>query len=102
MSYQVFYGDGVAIAGCDLHANETNMYSEQFSTEFEALHRARELLDGDAGTVVVFPSGVGRPSMKRRDRGGFAHRRRGGERKCPPTRLWAQTSDGDTARGRSL
>jgi hypothetical protein len=53
MSYQVLYGDGVALAGRDLQADETNMYSEQFGTENEALHRARELLDGDAGTIVA-------------------------------------------------
>ncbi len=47
MSYQVFYGDSVAIAGCDLQADETSVCSEQFSTEHEALHRARELLDGE-------------------------------------------------------
>ena len=53
MSYQVFYGDGVAIAGCNLQADETSVCSEQFSTEHEALRRARELLDGDASTVVA-------------------------------------------------
>jgi hypothetical protein len=59
MSYQVFYGDGVAIAGCDPRADETSMYREQFSTEYEALRRARELLDGDAGTVVVVRDAAG-------------------------------------------
>ncbi len=53
MSYQVFYGDSVTLAGCDLHADGTSVHSEQFSTEHEALHRARELLDGDVGTVVA-------------------------------------------------
>lgn len=53
MSYQVFYGDGVALAGCDRHADETSVHSEQFGTEYEALRRARELLDGDAGTIVA-------------------------------------------------
>src|SRR3954471_23942616 len=44
----------------------------------------------------------GPPSVKRGDERGFDHRMRGGEGKCPQTRLWAQTSDGDTERGRSL
>jgi len=42
MSYQVFYGDGVAIAGCDMRADEASVYCEQFSTKYEALRRARE------------------------------------------------------------
>jgi hypothetical protein len=33
--------------------------SEQFSTEHEALHRARELLDGDASTVVAVRDAAG-------------------------------------------
>ena len=49
-----------------------------------------------------FPSGVGRPSMTRRDERRFDHRMQRGEKKCPQTRLWAQTSDGDTERGLSL
>jgi len=53
MSYQVLYGDSLALAGCDLHAAETNVHSEQFGTEYEALRRARELLDEDAGTIVA-------------------------------------------------
>src|SRR4051795_823775 len=35
----------------------------------------------------------------RRDERRFDHRMQGGEGKCPQTRLWAQTSDGDTERG---
>ena len=27
MSYRVFYGDGVTLADCDLHADETNVRS---------------------------------------------------------------------------
>jgi hypothetical protein len=49
-----------------------------------------------------FPSGVGHPFMTRRDERRFDHRMRRGEGLCPQTRLWAQTSDGDTERGRSL
>ena len=59
MSYQVFYGDGVAIAGCDLQAHDTSMCSEQFSTEHDALRRARELLDEDAGNVVAVRDAAG-------------------------------------------
>ena len=55
-----------------------------------------------AGAIDLFPSGVGRPSVKRRDERRFDHRMRRGEGKCPQTRLWAQTSDGGTDRGRSL
>jgi hypothetical protein len=53
-------------------------------------------------SVKMFPSGVGRPSVTRRDERRFDHRMQRGERKCPQTRLWAQTSDGDTEHGRSL
>src|SRR3954471_16462855 len=42
----------------------------------------------------MFPSGVGRPSVQRRDERRFDHRIRRGEGKCPQTRLWAQTGDG--------
>jgi hypothetical protein len=59
MSYQVFYGDSVVLAGCDLHAGETNAHSERFGTEYEALRRARELLDEDARTIVAIRDPAG-------------------------------------------
>jgi hypothetical protein len=59
MSYQVFYGDSVSVAGCDLQADETSVCSEQFSTEHDALRRARELLDEDAGNVVAVRDAAG-------------------------------------------
>ena len=46
---------------------------------------------GQSGSVCSFSSGVGRPSVTRRDERRFDHRMRRGERKCPQTRLWAQT-----------
>jgi hypothetical protein len=52
MSYRVYYGDVVAVASRDVHLDE-RVRSERFSTEHEALQRARELLEQDAGTAVA-------------------------------------------------
>ena len=52
MTYRVFYGNTASVAGHDLHLDE-RVRSERFSTEHEALRRARELLEEDPCTVVV-------------------------------------------------
>jgi len=52
MSYQVLYGDTAAMASRDRHLDE-RVQSEWFSTEHEALTRARELLEEDVSTVVA-------------------------------------------------
>src|SRR5215208_6274343 len=44
----------------------------------------------------------GPPSVKGGDERRFDHRMQRGEKKCPQTQLWAQTSGGGTERGRSL
>jgi hypothetical protein len=59
-------------------------------------------IEGFYSMAKTFPSGVGRPSMTRRDERRFDHRMQCGEKKCPQTRLWAQTIDGGTERGQSL
>ena len=52
MTYCVFYGDAVAMASRDRQLDE-RVQIERFSTEHEALTRARELLDEDLTTVVA-------------------------------------------------
>jgi two-component system, OmpR family, sensor kinase len=52
--------------------------------------------------VGLFPSGVGRLSIMGGGERRCDYRMQRGEGKCPQTRLWAQTSGGDTERGRSL
>jgi hypothetical protein len=53
MSYRVFYGDSLAMANPDRHLDE-RVRSERFSTEHEALSRARELLaEDDCAAVTV-------------------------------------------------
>jgi hypothetical protein len=59
MTYRVFYGDAAAVAGSDLHRQEGVRF-ERFSTEHEALCRARELLDEDAHTIVTIHDAQGR------------------------------------------
>lgn len=52
MTYRVLYGDALAMASRDRHLDE-RVRSERFSTEHEALMRARELLEEDVSTVVA-------------------------------------------------
>src|SRR5579885_1997418 len=49
MTYWVYYGDPAAMGQRDLRQDE-GIRSERFSTDWEALRRARELLDEDATT----------------------------------------------------
>lgn len=58
MTYRVFYGNAVVMAGCDRQVDE-RVRSERFSTEHEALRRARELLDEDLSTVVAIRDPAG-------------------------------------------
>ena len=58
MTYQVFYGDAVAMGRRDPHLDES-VHSERFSTEHEALNRARELLDQDLSAVVAILDAAG-------------------------------------------
>ena len=46
MTYRLYYGDPVAVVRYDAHADDRTR-SERFSTEHEALQRARELLEED-------------------------------------------------------
>jgi hypothetical protein len=59
MTYRVFYADALATAGGELQRREDVCF-ERFSTEHEALSRARELLDEDARTVVAICDAQGR------------------------------------------
>jgi hypothetical protein len=58
MTYHVLYGDAVAMASRDRHLDE-RVRSERFSTEHEALTRARELLEEDLSTVVAVSDRTG-------------------------------------------
>lgn len=58
MSYRVYYGDVVAVASQEVHLDE-RVRSERFSTEYEALRRARELIEQDAGTAVAVHDAAG-------------------------------------------
>lgn len=57
MTYRVLYGDVAAMTGHDRHFDDgrldERLQSERFSTEYEALRRARELLDDDISAVVA-------------------------------------------------
>jgi hypothetical protein len=58
MSYRVYYGDVVAVASQDAHLDE-RVSLERYSTEHEALQRARELLEEDIGTAVAVHDAAG-------------------------------------------
>lgn len=62
MTYRVFYGDGAAVAEA-VAANELygrdGVSFERFSTEHEALRRARELLEEDERAVVAIRDASG-------------------------------------------
>jgi hypothetical protein len=52
MTFRVFYGDALAMAGRELHQQDGVRF-ERFSTEHEALARARALLDEDERRIVA-------------------------------------------------
>jgi len=58
MTYQVCYGDAVAMRRRDRHLDEW-AHRERFSTEHEAFNRARDLLDQDFSTVVTILDAAG-------------------------------------------
>jgi hypothetical protein len=58
MTYRVLYGDAVAMTSRDRHLDE-RVRAERFSTEYEALRRARELLEEDVSTAVAVTDGGG-------------------------------------------
>ena len=58
MTYQLFYGDAAAMLQRDRHLDE-RVRGERFSTEHEALNRARELLDQDFSTAVAILDAAG-------------------------------------------
>ena len=58
MTYRVFYGDAAAIASRDRQFDE-RLRVERFSTEHEALTRARELLEEDVSTAVAVGDAAG-------------------------------------------
>jgi hypothetical protein len=52
MTYRVFHGDALAISSGERHLDD-RVQVERFSTEHEALNRARQLLDDDETTAVA-------------------------------------------------
>lgn len=58
MTYRVFYGDALAMSGRDRHLDD-RVRVERFSTEHEALNRARELIEQDDSTVVAIGDAAG-------------------------------------------
>ena len=58
MTYRVFYGDTMAMASWARHLDERVQF-ERFSTEHEALRRARELLDQDISAAVAISDASG-------------------------------------------
>lgn len=58
MTYRVFYGHALAMSDRDRHQQD-GVRHERFSTEHEALNRARELLEDDERAVVAIRDGAG-------------------------------------------
>lgn len=58
MTYRLFYGDALSMSDRELHQQEA-VQQERFSTEHEALRRARELIEDDARTVVAIRDAAG-------------------------------------------
>ena len=58
MTYRVFYGDQMAMASWDRHVDERVRF-ERFSTEHEALRRARELLEEDVSAAIAVSDASG-------------------------------------------
>jgi len=52
MTYRLYYGDPVALSSRDRHLDDRVRF-ERFSTEHEALSRARQLLDEDDAVAVA-------------------------------------------------
>jgi hypothetical protein len=58
MTYRVCYGDPAIVTRRDAHL-DARIRSERFSTEHEALSRARELLERQADLAVAVHDGTG-------------------------------------------
>jgi hypothetical protein len=58
MTYRVFHGDALAMASRDRHQDD-RVRVERFSTEHEALNRARQLLDDDETIAVAICDAAG-------------------------------------------
>ena len=58
MTYRVCYGDPAAVTRPSAHLDE-RVRSERFSTEHEALSRARELIEEEAGIAVAVHDSAG-------------------------------------------
>ena len=58
MTYRVIYGDALALSSLDRHLDE-RVGVERFSTEYEALNRARELIEEDDSTAVAIGDAAG-------------------------------------------
>ena len=58
MSYQIFYGEAVAMLDWD-QRRVSGISTERCSTEHQALGRAREILDQDFSKVVVIRDRAG-------------------------------------------
>lgn len=58
MTYRVIYGDAAAVSHPDRHLDDS-VQTERFSTEHEALTRAREVLDGDNSAAVMICDAAG-------------------------------------------
>ena len=58
MSYRVLHGDALAMSGRDLQLDD-RVRCERFSTEHEALSRARQLLEEDETVAVAICDAAG-------------------------------------------
>jgi hypothetical protein len=58
MTYHVYYGDTAAMSNRDHHLDE-RVQAERFSTEHEALNRAREILEADDCTAISIRDAAG-------------------------------------------
>ena len=58
MTYHVFHGDALALSGSDRYRDE-RVRIERFSTEHEALARARELIEADGSAAVAIGDAAG-------------------------------------------
>jgi pantothenate synthetase len=58
MTYRVFHGDALAMSSRDRHLDD-RVRVERFSTEHEALNRARQLLEEDETIAVAICDAAG-------------------------------------------
>ncbi len=58
MTYRVLHGDALALSSRDRHLDD-RVRVERFSTEHEALSRARQLLEDDDNTAVAICDAAG-------------------------------------------